>query len=124
MKLWVPKWLREERKPSDAELESTDRRLFLRGLTLTSAGMVVGVPLISVPKPVGSVLGIDWTVPGSEVITYFVIGHGIPRYISFGAQFKAQNGIVVETMQELFDHLPKHGGGCSVQVIVKPGVRT
>ena len=30
-------------------LEKIDRRLFLRGLTLTSAGLVVPLPIISVP---------------------------------------------------------------------------
>lgn len=53
MKLWVPQWLRQDRQATEKELVDTDRRLFLRGLTLTSAGLVVGVPLISIPKPSG-----------------------------------------------------------------------
>lgn len=51
MKLWIPKWLRQDRQATEAELVDTDRRLFLRGLGLTSAGLVVGIPLISIPKP-------------------------------------------------------------------------
>lgn len=53
MKLWMPQWLQQDRQATEKELVDTDRRLFLRGLTLTSAGLVVGVPLISIPKPTG-----------------------------------------------------------------------
>lgn len=49
MKLHLPKWLRAD--ATDAEKVSVDRRLFLRGLTLTSAGLIVGVPMISIPRP-------------------------------------------------------------------------
>jgi hypothetical protein len=36
---------------TDADKLVFDRRLFLRGLTLTSAGLVVPKAIISVPKP-------------------------------------------------------------------------
>jgi hypothetical protein len=37
---------------NDAAIERLDRRLFLRGLAVTGAGMIVGVPTIVVPRVV------------------------------------------------------------------------
>lgn len=108
MKLWLPKWLRM----TDAELESADRRLFLRGLTLTSAGLVVGVPIISVPKPMPQ-SQVTWS---NGTITYFVIDN-------LGRQC-AMAGVpattVYKSVEELFAAMPKHGGGHAVSIVVRP----
>lgn len=116
MKLCLPRWLREERKPTDAELESSDRRLFLRGAMVTSAGLVVARRIISVPKAMPRVLmAMDWAAsPMAGTITYFVVDN-------LGRTFKTDcPTTVVATWEELHELLPKHGGGRNVQIFVRP----
>lgn len=99
-------------------LENMDRRLFLRGLMVTSAGLVVPRRIISVPKPIVMpkvLMAMDWAAaPSVGAVSYFVVDH-------LGRTFKTDcPTTVVTTWEELHELLPKHGGGRNVQIFVRP----